>query len=77
MGDGDVPAGELVLEVQEETSLRPSLRLVVRSGQVLLPHLEVGGFQQAADYDDVVVRRLGLAGSVIDPDYAPEEPAIA
>ena len=32
---------DLVLRVQEKTNLRPSLRFVVRSGQTLLPSLEV------------------------------------
>lgn len=39
---------ELVLRVQEETNLRPLLRLLVRSVQTVLPSLEVRGFQQAA-----------------------------
>ncbi len=69
---------ELVLRVQQETNLRPSLRFVVRSGQAVLPSLEVQRFQQAADYDDAIVRRFRIANSiVIDPEYASGEPTIA
>lgn len=68
---------ELVLRVQEETNLRPSLRLVVRSGQIVLPSLEVRRFQQAADYEHAIVRRFRLADNVaIDPEYASGEPTI-
>ena len=68
---------ELVLRVQQETNLRPSLRFVVRSGQTVLPSLEVYRFQQAADYDDDMVRRFRIADNVvIDPEYASGEPTI-
>ena len=68
---------ELVLRVQQETNLRPSLRFVVRSGQTVLPSLEVYRFQQAADYDDDMVRRFRIADNVvIDPEYASGEATI-
>lgn len=68
---------ELVLRVQQETNLRPSLRFVVRNGQVVAPSLEVHRFQQAADYDDDMVRRFRMAENVvIDPEYASGEPTI-
>jgi len=69
---------ELVLLVQQVTNLQPSLRFVVRSGQAVLPSLEVRRFQQAADYEDAIVRRFRIADSiVIDPEYASGEPTIA
>ena len=69
---------ELVMWAQEKTNLRPSLRFVVRSGQAVLPSLEVHRFQQAADYDHAIVRRFQLADNVvIDPEYASGEPTIA
>ena len=69
---------ELVLQVQQETDLRPSLRFVVRVGQMILPSLEVYRFQQAADYDDAIVRRFRIADNVvIDPEYSSGEPTIA
>lgn len=69
---------KLVLRVQQETNLRPSLRFVVRVGQTILPSLEVYRFRQAADYDDAIVRRFRIADNVvIDPEYASGEPTIA
>ena len=69
---------ELVLQVQQETNLRPSLRFVVPGGQTVLPTLEVLRFQQAADYDDAIVRRFRIADNVvIDPEYSSGEPTIA
>lgn len=68
---------ELVMRVQQATNLRPSLRFVVRSGQTVLPSLEVQRFQQAADYDDAKVLRFRIADNVvIDPEYASGEPTI-
>jgi len=68
---------ELVLRVQRETNLQPSLRFVVRSGQTVLPSLEVQRFQQAAHYDHAMVRRFRIADNVvIDPEYASGEPTI-
>ena len=67
----------LVMRVQQETNLQPSLRFVVRSGQTVLPSLEVQRFQQAADYEDAIVRRFRIADNVvIDPDYSSGEPTI-
>ena len=69
---------ELVLQVQEETNLGLSLRFVIRSGQIVVPSLEVRRFQQVADYDDDTVRRFRMAQNVvIDPEYASGEPTIA
>ncbi len=68
---------ELVMRVQQATNLRPSLSFVVRSGQAILPSLEVHRFQQAADYDDAKVLRFRIADNVvIDPEYASGEPTI-
>ena len=69
---------ELVMRVQQATNLQPSLRFVVRSGQTVLPSLEVLRFQQAADYDDAKVLRLRMTDNVVtDPEYASGEPTIA
>jgi uncharacterized protein (DUF433 family) len=69
---------ELVMRVQQATNLQPSLRFVVRSGQTVLPSLEVQRFQQAADYDDAKVLRFRMTDNVvIDPEYASGEPTIA
>ena len=69
---------ELVLQVQQETNLGLSLRFVIRSGQIVVPSLEVRRFQQVADYDDDTVRRFRMAQNVvIDPEYASGEPTIA
>ena len=69
---------ELVLKVQQETNLLPSLRLVVRNGQIITPSIEVRRFRQAADYDADTVSRFRIAQSVvIDPEYASGEPTIA
>lgn len=69
---------ELVLSVQEHTKLQPSLRLVVRTGQIITPSIEVQRFQQAADYDGDAVRRFRMARNVvIDPEYASGEPTIS
>ena len=68
---------ELVLQVQQETNLGLSLRFVIRSGQIVVPSLEVRRFQQVADYDDETVRRFRMAQHVvIDPEYASGEPTI-
>ena len=69
---------ELVLQVQHETNLGLSLRFVIRSGQIVVPSLEVRRFQQVADYDDDTVRRFRMAQNVvIDPEYSSGEPTIA
>ena len=68
---------ELVLKVQEEANLQPSLRLVVRNGQIITPSIEVRRFRQAADYDGDTVSRFRMARNVvIDPEYASGEPTI-
>ena len=70
---------ELVLKVQQETNLQPSLRLVVRNGQIIAPSMEVLRFRQAADYDggDTVSRFRIAQNVVIDPEYASGEPTIS
>lgn len=69
---------ELVLRVQRETNLQPSLRLVVRSGQIIAPSMEVRRFRQAADYEGDTVSRFRIAPNVvIDPEYASGEPTIS
>jgi len=72
---------ELVMRVQGETGLRPSLCFVVRNQQSLLDlSMEVQRFQQDADYADTSeVRRLRLLGTstvVMDPEYGFGEPTI-
>ncbi|WP_419909902.1 DUF433 domain-containing protein [Candidatus Poriferisodalis sp.] len=72
---------ELVMRVQGETGLRPSLCFVVRNQQSLLDlSMEVRRFQQDADYEDSPeVRRLRLLGTstvVMDPEYGFGEPTI-
>ncbi len=69
---------ELVLKVQQETNLQPSLRLVARTGQIITPSMEVRRFRQAADYDGDAVSRFRIAQNVvIDPEYASGEPTIS
>lgn len=74
----DVEGCELVLRVQDETHLDPSLWLVIRSGQGILPSMAVRRFQKEAEYDDDgTVIRFNLADNVVlDPDYASGEPTI-
>ena len=77
----DVEGRELVMRVQDEISLRPSLRFVVRNQQSMLAlSMEVRRFQQDADYEDTSeVRRLRLLGTatvVMDPEYGFGEPTI-
>ncbi|WP_419842690.1 DUF433 domain-containing protein [Candidatus Poriferisodalis sp.] len=70
---------DIVLRVQEETALSPSLRFVVRTGQNVMPSMEVQRFQQDAEYDHDEVRRLRLLGTsnvVLDPEYGFGEPTI-
>ena len=69
---------ELVLKVQQETNLQPSLRFVARNGQIITPSIEVRRFRQAADYDGDTVSRFRIARNVvIDPEYASGEPTIS
>lgn len=72
---------EMVMRVQDETGLRPSLRFVVRNQQSMLGlSMEVQRFHQDADYEDTTeVRRLRLLGTstvVMDPEYGFGEPTI-
>ncbi len=73
-----VEGRELVLHAQQEAGLRPSLHLVVRSGQTIMPSLEVSRFQQVAEYGEGAVIRFRPAKHVVlDPHFASGEPTIA
>lgn len=71
---------DLVLRVQEETVLSPSLRFVVRTGQGSMLSMEVQRFQQDAEYEQTdEVRRFRLFGTpnvVLDPEYGFGEPTV-
>lgn len=74
---------ELVMEIQRKTNLDPALRFVIRSGQVILPSLEVMRFQSAADYSKgsgyrSVVQRFQLSKNIVlDPKYSSGEPTVS
>ena len=69
---------ELVYKIQQETNLQPSLRFVIRTGQIIMPSMEVCRFRQMADYDSNTVSRFRIAQNVvIDPEYASGEPTIS
>lgn len=76
----DVEGWELVMRVQDETDLRPSLRFVVRNQQSLLGlSMEVLRFRQDAEYSDDEVQRLRLLNTdnvVLDPERGFGEPTI-
>ena len=75
-----VEGRELVLEVQASTGLQPSLYLVLRSGQLLIPSMEVEGFRKTAEYDEELgfVRRINITGTIaVDPNYASGQPTVA
>ena len=72
---------ELVMEIQHRTNLDPALRFVVRSGQLILPSLELMRFQSAANYsedsDQSVVQRFQLSKNIVlDPKYSSGEPTV-
>lgn len=71
---------DLVLRVQDETVLSPSLRFVVRTNQNVMLSMEVQRFQQDAEYEDTdEVRRFRLFGTpnvVLDPEYGFGEPTV-
>lgn len=72
---------ELVMEIQHRTNLDPALRFVIRSGQLILPSLELMRFQSAADYsedsDQSVVQRFQLSRNIVlDPKYSSGEPTV-
>lgn len=74
---------ELVMEIQQKTNLDPALRFVIRSGQLILPSLEVVRFQSAADYSKdsgyrSVVQRFQLSKNIVlDPKYSSGEPTVS
>ncbi len=74
---------ELVMEIQQKTNLDPALRFVIRSGQLILPSLEVMRFQSAADYSKdsdyrSVVQRFQLSKNIVlDPKYSSGEPTVS
>lgn len=65
---------QLVLRIQEETELDPSLAIIVRSGQQLMLAPAVEAYMQKVDFEDEIVARVRPAGKtspvVIDPDFA-------
>lgn len=71
---------DLVLRVQDETVLSPSLRFVVRTNQSVMLSMEVQRFQQDAEYEETdEVRRFRLFGTpnvVLDPEYGFGEPTV-
>ncbi len=71
---------DLVLRIQDEMVLSPSLRFVLRTNQNVLLSMEVQRFQQDAEYEETdEVRRFGLFGThnvVLDPEYGFGEPTI-
>lgn len=71
---------DLVLRVQDETVLSPSLRFVVRTSQSVMLSVEVQRFQQDAEYEETdEVRRFRLFGTpnvVLDPEYGFGEPTV-
>ena len=70
---------ELILQAQNHTGLQPALHLVLRSGQLLLPSLEVVGFQASAEYDEDtdVAARINITKTItVDPSYSSGEPTV-
>ncbi len=71
---------QLVLRIQEETHLDPSLAIVIRSGQELILAREVEAYLQKVEFADDVVARIRPAGKtspvVIDPEYSFGRPSI-
>ncbi|WP_420610461.1 DUF433 domain-containing protein [Candidatus Poriferisodalis sp.] len=71
---------DLVLRIQDETVLSPSLRFVVRTNQNVMLSMEVQRFQQDAEYEETdEVRRFRLFGTpnvVLDPEYGFGEPTV-
>ena len=65
---------QLVLRIQEEAHLDPSLAIVIRSGQEILLAPGVEAYLQKVEFADDVVARIRPAGKtspvVIDPEYA-------
>ena len=71
---------QLVLRIQEETHLDPSLAIVIRSGQELILAREVESYLQKVEFADNVVARIRPAGKtspvVIDPEFSFGRPSI-
>ena len=71
---------QLVLRIQEETKLDPSLAIVIRSGQELILAREVEAYLQKVEFADDVVARIRPAGKtspvVIDPEFSFGRPTI-
>ena len=71
---------QLVLRIQEETNLDPSLAIVIRSGQELILAREVEAYLQKVEFADDVVARIRPAGKtspvVIDPEFSFGRPSI-
>ena len=75
----EVQGRELVLRVQDETRLQPSLYMVLREGQLRLPSLEVNNFQKSVDYDTSTgaVARVNIGSTItVDPLYSFGEPTV-
>jgi uncharacterized protein (DUF433 family) len=71
---------QLVLQIQDEAHLDPSLAIVIRSGQEIMLAPGVEAYLQKVEFVDEVVARLRPAGKtspvVIDPDFAFGLPSI-
>lgn len=71
---------QLVLRIQEETKLDPSLAIVIRSGQELILAREVESYLQKVEFADDVVARIRPAGKtspvVIDPEFSFGRPSV-
>jgi uncharacterized protein (DUF433 family) len=65
---------QLVMRIQDETSLDASLAIVIRSGQELMLSSTVEAYLKKVEFENDVVARVHPAGKtspvVIDPDYA-------
>ncbi len=71
---------EVVLRVQEQVDLADELRLVVRSGQTILPAPEVTRFQDVATFSATTheATRIRLHNTIVlDPDFASGSPVVA
>ena len=71
---------QLVLQIQEEARLDPSLAIVIRSGQELILAREVEAYLQKVEFADNDVARIRPAGKtspvVIDPEFSFGRPSI-
>lgn len=74
-----VSGQDLILQIQEQTHLQPALHLMIRSGQLRLPSLEVAAFQKSAEYDEASgeAARINITRTItVDPSYSSGEPTV-